>query len=115
MLKQADNSYACIAESETRFTLGEVCIKTVVFVVLAINHLSDVVGLTVACFLDKRWAIKGPWTTGGTRKLIRISPQRLQGFLSLFVLYLYGVNLLLNANLQARLMTIWFLAYIFEN
>lgn len=54
MLKQADNSYACIAESETRFTLGEVCIETAVLLVLAINHLSDVFGLTVACYLDKR-------------------------------------------------------------
>jgi len=26
MLKQADGSYACVAESATRFTLGEVCI-----------------------------------------------------------------------------------------
>lgn len=26
MLKQADSSYACVAESETRFTLSEVCI-----------------------------------------------------------------------------------------
>lgn len=26
MLKQSDNSYACVAESETRFTLGEVYI-----------------------------------------------------------------------------------------
>lgn len=26
MLKQADGSYACIAESATRFTLGEVCV-----------------------------------------------------------------------------------------
>lgn len=51
MLKQADNSYACVAESETRFTLGEVC-KTEVF--LAVKHSSDVFGLTVVCNLDKR-------------------------------------------------------------
>lgn len=87
MLKQADNSYACVAESETRFTLGEVC---KIEVLLALNHLSGVSGLTVACNLDQRRTTKGPWTTGRTRKLIRISSQGLQGFLFLLCYLLFA-------------------------
>lgn len=37
MLKQTDGSYACVAESPTRFTLGEVC------AIKAFNLLSIVV------------------------------------------------------------------------
>lgn len=37
MLKQTDGSYACVAESPTRFTLGEVCALKV-FNLLYIVH-----------------------------------------------------------------------------
>lgn len=42
MLKQADGSYACVAESATRFTLGEVWMCLDVSI--------------MACELEKAWA-----------------------------------------------------------
>lgn len=88
MLKQSDNSYACVAESETRFTLGEVC-WTKVLELLAVLSFVWCFGLTVARNLDQRWTTEGPWTTGGARKLTRISPQGLQGSPFIFVILFY--------------------------
>lgn len=80
MLKQADGSYACVAESATRFTLGEVCIC---FKLQAPFLLLKIIGYafvqTISYDLDQRRTVEGAGTARGRRELTRISPQRLQG------------------------------------
>ncbi|KAK3188663.1 hypothetical protein Dsin_028224 [Dipteronia sinensis] len=78
MLKQADGSFACIAESETRFTLGEVCLTfKSPLTSFDINHLTCF-KTKYLCALDQRRTIEGLGTGRRTRKFFRISSQRLQ-------------------------------------
>ena len=82
MLKQADGSYACIAESATRFTLSEVyiCFKPYAPVLLlVVINIEYAFGLIIWCALDQRRTVESAGTARGRRKLTRISSQRLQG------------------------------------
>ena len=94
MLKQADGSYACIAESATRFTLSEVyiCFKPYAPVLLlVVINIEYAFGLIIWCALDQRRTVESAGTARGRRKLTRISSQRLQGsshyHISFFNLY----------------------------
>ena len=95
MLKQADGSYACIAESATRFTLSEVyiCFKPYAPVLLlVVINIEYAFGLIIWCALDQRRTVESAGTARGRRKLTRISSQRLQGsshyHISFFHLYI---------------------------
>ena len=95
MLKQADGSYACIAESATRFTLSEVyiCFKPFAPVLLlVVINIEYAFGLIIWCALDQRRTVESAGTARGRRKLTRISSQRLQGsshyHISFFHLYI---------------------------
>jgi hypothetical protein len=82
MLKQADGSYACIAESTTRFTLGEVYIFLKLqapFLFVVVRNNEYVFILIIWISLDQRRTVEGAGTARGRRQLTRISPQRLQG------------------------------------
>lgn len=92
MLKQGDGSFACVAESATRFTLGEVNIS-VYRSLLCLSFLADLdMSRTLDlygpfCFLlylnnvvDQGRTAEGPRIAGGTRKLTSIPPKRIQGF-----------------------------------
>lgn len=83
MLKQADGSYACVAESTSRFTLGEVDIffklQATFFSLGFLQILNMLLYLLFGTTLDQRRIVEGAGNARRRRKLTRIPPQRLQG------------------------------------